>query len=351
MKQPCVAYSISSICNTAEQNNKLRSTNWVALGNADSVVAVEMKSMMRTHFRLLGALLLAALLHTFTPAAAFAQAEETSLAGRNVALGTGVRASAASTAALAQNPANLALTHLYHLEATTTYEPGVGRFGFGTAIVDSSSNRLAAGLSFRGFAGGDDTAYGGIDLRGALAMPVSESLGIGISARYVSLPGMLPDGTQGNYGKGFTLDAAMRATLIPGLHVAVLGTNLIDRHSPLLPVRVGGSASYTLADTLTLGVDMMFNLSQNVAGAPLLVGGGIEWLSGNAVPIRVGYAYDALTQTNYITGGLGYIDQRVGVDLSLRQALSGENATYLMLGVRYFYDAAGSTQSGGQEGM
>ncbi|MBK8171507.1 MAG: hypothetical protein IPK60_14335 [Sandaracinaceae bacterium] len=285
------------------------------------------------------------------PNLAQAQVEETTLSARAVALGTGVRASAASTSALAQNPANLSLTRVYHLEGTTTYEPGVGRFAFGTAIVDSSSSRLGAGLSFRGLVGGDDTAYGGLDFRGGLSLPVSDALGIGVSVRYVSLPGVMPDGTQVNYAKGLTMDAALRATLIPNLHVAVLGSNLIDRHSALVPVRVGGSASYTIADTLTLGLDAMFNLSQNVPGAPLLIGAGVEWLSGNAVPIRVGYAYDELTRTHYFTGGLGYIDQSVGIDLSIRQALSGENATYLMLGIRYFYDASGGSQTGVQQGL
>lgn len=327
-------------------------TNWVARSNAASVPFVQ-ASTPRSFANVLlrSALLLAVLSLVGSSSVAFAQAEEMTHSGRSVALGTGVRASAASTSALAQNPANLPLTPVYHLESTTAYEPSLGRFAFGGAIVDSALSRIAAGLSFRGLVGGGDQAYGGVDVRGGLAMPVSPSLSIGASLRYMSLPATLADGSSVNVGKGFSMDASMRVTLLPGLHIAVLGSNLIDRHSALVPVRFGGSISYTLLDTLTLGFDALFNLSSNLPGAPVLLGGGVEWLSANSVPVRVGYAYDELTNTHFLSGGIGYIDQRVGIDFSLRQALSGENATYLLLGVRYFYDAAGATQTGGREGL
>lgn len=354
MKHTIAIELISAICKPMKPFTKTDPTNWVSRSKTASVDDVP-RFRLNPHLNPI----VRALVLSFATIAigvgfatsASAQSEEATHSGRSVALGTGVRASAASTSALAQNPANLPLTPVYHLESTTAYEPGLGRFAIGGAIVDSALSRIAAGLSFRGLVGGGDNDYGGVDMRAGLAMPVSPSLSIGASLRYVSLPLTLPDGTVANLGKGFTMDASMRVTLLPGLHLAVLGSNLVDRHSALLPVRFGGSVSYTLVDTLTIGADLLFNVSSNLPGAPVLVGGGIEWLSASAVPIRFGYAYDELSHTHYLSGGLGYIDQRVGVDLSLRQALTGENATYLLLGVRYFYDAAGATQTGGREGL
>ncbi len=294
-----------------------------------------MTSLHKFFLRALFALAIVSISWIGSVARVHAQAEENTETARGVALGTGVRASAASTSALSLNVANLVITRLYHLEGTTSYEPAVGRFSFGSAVVDSASSRIAAGLSFRGLVGGGDDIYGGIDFRGGLALPISEALSLGVGLRYFNFSNAM-----GTVARGFTLDLAARATLAPNLHVAALATSIIDHETQLAPARVGGSMSYMIADTLTLGMDVMFNVTRNTPGAPFLIGGGLEWLSGAAIPVRVGYAYDELSRGHFVTGGLGYVDQRMGVDLSLRQQVSGEtsNATYLLLSVRYFVE-------------
>jgi hypothetical protein len=50
---------------------------------------------------------------------------------RGMAMGLGARASAASTSALASNPANLALGRLYHVESVVGYVPQHTNFSFG----------------------------------------------------------------------------------------------------------------------------------------------------------------------------------------------------------------------------
>src|SRR4051794_30132851 len=69
---------------------------------------------------------------------------------RGVALGTGARSSSASTQAQADNPANIAAGGLYHIEAFTSYSPTFKRMGWGAAVVDSMTSRVALGLSARG---------------------------------------------------------------------------------------------------------------------------------------------------------------------------------------------------------
>lgn len=266
-------------------------------------------------------------------------AADTTESARGLAMGTGVRASAAGTSALAYNPANLSLARLYHLETGIAYDPGAGRFGLIAGIVDSTTETVAAGLSFRALLGDGDGGYGGYDGRASLGMALGEAVSIGLSGRYLQYTrtGQLPAGiTSDRIARGFTLDAALRVSPAEGFHIVALGVNLIDLESALAPVQVGGSASYTIGGVFTLGFDILANLSKGVDGAPLLAGGGLEWLSGGHVPLRVGYIFDELRATHVFTAGLGYVDQKVGIDLAMRQDVAGQNDTLLMASFRYF---------------
>jgi hypothetical protein len=263
---------------------------------------------------------------------------DTTDTARGVAMGTGSRASAAGTSALAYNAANLALARLYHVESGLAYDPRAGRFGLVAAIVDSTTSAVAAGLSFRGIVGGDEAGFSGYDGRLALGFALSEAVSLGVTGRYLSVDrvGQHPEGTSRRLARGFTLDASLRITPLPGLHLAALATNVLDLESPIAPLQVGGAASYTFGGALTVAADVLVDLSRGVGGAPLTVGGGVEWLTGGHVPLRVGYAWDELRRLHMITGGLGYVDQKVGLDVSLRQDVSGGRDTQLFASFRYF---------------
>jgi hypothetical protein len=266
-------------------------------------------------------------------------AADTTESARGLAMGTGVRASSAGTSALAYNPANLSLARLYHIESGVTYDPGAGRFGVNAGIVDSTTDVVSAGMSFRALMGDGDGGYGGYDGRLSLGMGLGEAVSLGLSGRYLtySRTGQLPPGvTSDRVARGFTLDAALRVSPAPGFHIAVLGMNLIDLETALAPLQVGGSASYTMGGVFTIGADTLVNLSRGVDGTPLLVGGGVEWLTGGRVPLRAGYVWDELRATHVFTAGLGYVDPKIGIDLSLRQDVAGQNDTLMMASVRYF---------------
>jgi len=266
-------------------------------------------------------------------------AADTTESARGMGMGTGVRASAAGTSALAYNPANLSLARLYHIESGIAYDPGAGRFGLNAGIVDSTTDTLALGMSFRALLGDGDGGYGGYDGRVGLGMALGEAVSIGLSGRYLNYTrtGQLPSGiTSDRVARGFTLDAALRVSPLSGFHLAALGLNLIDLETGLAPVQVGGSASYTIAGVFTIGGDVLVNLSKGVDGTPLMIGGGLEWLTGGRVPIRAGYIYDELRLTHVFTAGLGYVDQKVGIDLALRQDVDGQNDTLMMASFRYF---------------
>jgi len=59
-------------------------------------------------------------------------------------------------------------------------------------------------------------------------------------------------------------------------------------------------------------------------------------LTQGLVPLRLGYAFDQGRKTHALTGGVGYLDQRFGIQLSVRQLLSRHKDTTLFASIQYF---------------
>jgi hypothetical protein len=267
--------------------------------------------------------------------------EDTLETGRGVAMGSGARATATGVSALAYNPANLALQRLYHIEAGFGYVAGRSAFTTSSAVVDSISNSLAAGFSFRGFFG-NGRDYSGWDGRLSLGMALTPAIALGVSARYLRMNARNEDdnGTPiGEHARGFTRDASATVTPIEWLHISVLAYNLIDVGSALAPVQVGGSAGIRLADFgLALGTDVLVDLS-TFNSAEVIAGFGLEYVASEIVPLRLGYRRDRGRDLHTLSMGVGYVDQKMGVDLSLRHDLRARNGserlTELLFTFRY----------------
>ena len=266
--------------------------------------------------------------------------EDTLETARGVGMGSGARATATGTSALAYNPANLALMRLYHVEAGFGYVAGRSAFTVGSAVVDSISNSLAAGFSFRGFFG-NGRDYNGWDGRLALGMALAPQIALGVSARYVRMTPRDTDDNDtpiGEHARDFTLDASATVTPIEWLHISLMGYNLIDLDSALTPVQVGGSVGVLLPDFgLGIGTDLLVDLS-TFSSAQVIAGFGVEYTAAELVPIRLGYRRDRGRETHTLSLGVGYIADKFGIDFSMRhdvRARPGDRLTELLVTFRY----------------
>jgi hypothetical protein len=52
--------------------------------------------------------------------------------------------------------------------------------------------------------------------------------------------------------------------------------------------------------------------------------------------LRAGYLFDQGREQHGFTAGLGFVDQRVGIQLGLRQMIVGGKETNLMVSLQYF---------------
>ena len=267
---------------------------------------------------------------------------------RGLALGTGVRAAAISTSALAYSPAALALGSLYHIEANLDYMAALDTVALGASAVDSSTSKVGAGIGLRGFLSGDDGFgnetgydYDGLDGRVGVALALSEAFALGLGARYIDLSTEEDDDGDGvedsdlELVQGFTMDASLRIVPADGLQIDIAALNFIDRDSPFVPVMLTGSFAFAVASVLSLGFDVLADMS-SFDDPAVTVGGGIEYLGGNAIPIRAGYSFDTTREVHALGAGIGYTDQRIGLDIGLRQELAGGDDTRVMAAIRYY---------------
>ena len=263
---------------------------------------------------------------------------------RGLGLGTGARASAISTSALAYNPGALVVGRLYHVEAAVDYMPEFDTVALGGAVVDSSTSKVAAGLALRGFLSGKE-GTGGLDGHLSIAFPFTDAVSIGFGGRYLSVsadqevpdpntPGAtLIDETE--LAQGFTMDAGLRVRAGDMLHLELATFNFVDLGTAYVPILVDASVAVAVGAIGSIGVDMLTDVT-SYDHATYTIGGGVEILAGGAVPVRGGYAVDTERKMQWATGGIGYTDRNIGFDLSVRQGVSGTKETRVLGGVRYY---------------
>jgi len=306
-------------------------------------------------FSILAALLGAGLSLSPQPGYADPVVRETRIeSARGVALGTGGRAGSASTQAQAENPANLPVGRIAHMESTFAYQPQLDAMAAGASVMDGmTSGYFAMGVATR-WLFGDNSGWEG---RLGLGVPIGELISLGVALRYANLTSVDKNARPENWKQlaaaedsgnplaedhvykldAFTMDAAITVRPMAGVAISGLAYNLINTHSPLAPMLVGGSLSFG-RDQLALGGDVLVDLNQQKQfnGVKLQVGGGLEYLTAGVVPLRVGYLYDQGRHQHAVTAGFGYLTDKFSAQISLRQYVDDPTDTTLFSAVQYF---------------
>lgn len=258
-----------------------------------------------------------------------------------LAMGSGARAGATTTSALAYNASNMAAISTYHVEAFSQIIPGSKSNGgtywtIGSSVSDSTTaKRVALGTSFRGVFSGTDRRYQGWDWRSAIGIQAIPQLGLGLGVRWARISA----DRRGEQRLGpsldrITMDASITITPLPWLKIAGLGYNLIRTNSALAPQIAGGSVSLTPIQSFTLGGDVLVDVS-TFDKSELIAGGGVSYIAGEMVPLRIGFRRDSGRDLNQMTAGLGFNKGKIGVEGALRQDLGGRKETYLVFMFRY----------------
>jgi hypothetical protein len=279
---------------------------------------------------------------------------------RLVAMGGAAQVFGGSTVAIFQNPANLTLLRVYHLEGLVALSPEARRQSYGGAIADSSTSRLAGGF------GGtwsqmdpDGIKRQFADLRLALAYPLGDRFSLGATGRYIRVQQKLGAGPLGSSlasdGNGdeplisnFTFDAGGAVQITDQFRFAVSGRNLTAPGTSLAPLALAGGLGWS-NQTVTVEADTLIDFTTwNTARARGMLGG--EVLIADRFPVRAGYRIDAGMRTQAVSLGAGYVDRKFSIELGGRRDVVADHpATFISLGLRFFIDAGGAG-SGGDSG-
>jgi hypothetical protein len=261
-----------------------------------------------------------------------------------LAMGSGARAGAVGTSALAYNTSNMAAVSTYQVEAFSQIIPGSKSDGgtywtIGSSVVDSTTaKKIAMGTSFRYVFSGEGRRYQGWDWRSGIGIQAIPQLAVGLGFRWANLKSNSADGVRlGPSFDGITLDASMTITPIRFLKISGLGYNLVKTYSSLAPQMAGGSVALTPIESFTVGGDVLVDFT-TFASNKIIAGAGVSYVAAELVPIRIGYRRDSGRNLNQITAGAGFNKGKIGVGMALRRDLGGPKETHLLVMFRFLVE-------------
>jgi len=167
------------------------------------------------------------------------------------------------------------------------------------------------------------------------AMPLSPSLLLGTTSRYVRFSETMSEAmpVDGSRKGAWLGDAGLILRATQTLSLGVTGYNLIGGDDHQFGRALGGGIAVTPTTNLLIAADARYDWGRDSGR----YGGGIEYLftssaGQNGFPIRAGYLYDSGSNGSLITAGLGWVTQRLAVDVGARFQVAGEGNELLVQG-------------------
>jgi hypothetical protein len=303
---------------------------------------------------------------------------------RSAAMGGALRGLGSGSSGIFLNPAAMATTHVYHLEALTQYTPETHRWVVGGVVVDSITSRLAGAFSIMGIPlpmDPDGIRRTSLDLRLGLAYPITDRFIVGVTGRYLKVTQSGTAGPsyasgQNPYGFGpslvsgglvdpsstssppnrsallntATFDVGLVAKPSDSLYIAAVGQNLTYANNGFLPLLVGGGIGYG-ADLFSIEADGLADLSSwGVPGAvkaTARIMAGAEYKIAGLVPVRAGYRFDQGAKLNTLSLGSGFVGNEFAIEASVKRTVSNPGATTVFLSFAYYLESSGLTRSTG----
>jgi hypothetical protein len=292
--------------------------------------------------RLVGGGILA-LLFSLVSGEAHAQSVTEALSPRSVGMGEALRGAATGALAPLLNPAGAALTKSYVFEGFYGFRPEDHSHVEAVSLCDSVTTNVAACLSYDHLSASPEYMLGTGERsshRFALttAVPVSDAIFFGITQKYVIYDEtMMLDPVVQVEKKGYLVDFGLTLKVMDTLNLGVAGYNLIGADDAEYSRALGGGLAWNILPNLLAAFDARYNFITETTR----LGGGMElfWNSVDdaGMPLRFGCVHDTLGNVTALTGGLGFVSSRVGIDFSLRKDISNGDELMMQASLRLFF--------------
>ena len=172
----------------------------------------------------------------------------------------------------------------------------------------------------------------------ALARAITPRLSIGTTSKYFDYNTEMAGEEDAD---GFALDVGMVFRAAPTISIGVVGHNLIAEESSQYPRAVGVGVSMRPAASLGPSADGVWNLDAEEGETGGRFGGGGEYFYRSAAktsgyPLRVGGVYDSSDSSTWVTGGIGYTNPKLGIDIGARKQVEGGDELLILASLRLF---------------
>jgi hypothetical protein len=294
---------------------------------------------MRTH-RIIAAVL--ALLVLRADARADANSLNDGLGPREISVGESMRADARGSLATTLNPAGLALNNELVFEGSYGYRPGDEASAVAVSACDSTVP-IPGCFYYRYFTatpelGGEQLDRRAHEFGAVAARRLSPRVLIGITSKYFDYESDVPD--EGNKD-GFGFDLGVTVLASNAVNVAFVGHNIWAADTAQYPRAVAGGVMVRPSPMLSLGFDALWNLDTAEGESTGRYGGGAEYYFSsadrqNGYPLRAGAVYDNQLEATYITGGVGFLSGKMGLDVGARKQVDGGDELMIHASLRLF---------------
>ncbi|HZI12741.1 MAG TPA: hypothetical protein VE153_20330 [Myxococcus sp.] len=250
------------------------------------------------------------------------------MSARAYGMGGAYRALGLGTEAVMGNPAAMVLYPSYRVEATGGWDVGQKQGLLGVSIVDAATSRLGMGIDYHWVSLGRGGARSSAHLSSlGVGLPLSQVLMIGAAARYLRLSG------ESRYVNSVTGDVGLLVRPSPAFAAGVSAHNLIDTDHQELTRYFTGHLGF-LSGPLAVAGDVRADFTTNNEST-FTYSGGVEYVTGQVLPVRAGYTYDGFTGASRLSAGLGFLTEGGGgIDVAYRHDLGGEKGRLLVLTVK-----------------
>lgn len=253
------------------------------------------------------------------------------LGPRELAVGEARRAESIGALATRLNPAGLSLNRRLVFEGSYGYRSSDGAHVVAATACDSTVP--VPGCFYYNYLTADPE-IGGADFKRrvhefgvAASRSLTPQLSLGTNLRWFDYNSNLAGEEDAS---GVALDVGVNFKASSSVSVAAVGYNLYAAESQQYPRGAGGGVVVRPGGgALSIAFDGVWDLETEEDEQTGRYGGGIEYFltaeGGQAgYPLRLGMVYDNSLDGTFLSGGVGFASQKVGLDVGARRQVGGE---------------------------
>ena len=290
----------------------------------------------------IGALIVVGSLGPMLAPAALANSLTDNLGPRSIGMGETMRGSAHGGLAVSLNPAGLALSRQLVFEGSYGFRPEDSASRVMVSACDATVP-MPGCFYYHYFSAspelnGAEASRRSHEAGTLFARQISDIAFAGINVKYFDYRSELAGDDDAS---GFALDIGTVVRASDAVELGLVGYNVVSEDASQYPRGVGSGISARPTSQLAFGLDGVWNLDADEGAGGGRYGLGTEYFFTTAdgqtgIPLRLGGVWDAGQGDRFVTGGAGYVTERVGIDAGARYQVSGGDELMLLVSLRLF---------------